>query len=184
MTATERCRPLIGTASHTTGQVDTSNHTQIPAVGPLPDADHLFVGALLWAHPARTVGVLGLVQTDDLACPHLQTVLEAVREMVSDNRHPSPQLIMDRLTRRGVHRTVLTALIDATTSGAATEAVRDYGAAVVAASLRRRCDTGGLALTEAAESADETDIPAIAATVAEQIAGASLRLTQLRRETT
>lgn len=159
------------------------NHTQIPAVGPLPDSEHLLVGALLWGHPGDAAGVLTLVNDDDLASPHLAAVLKAVRDMVNRGAHPSPQLVMDQLTRGGVQHAVLAALINATTSGAAAGAVREYAAATIAASLRRQVQSGGAALTMAAESADEAELPVIAETITSRITTTGQRLAQLRGET-
>lgn len=135
------------------------------------------------AVPDQATGVLELVADDDLADPHLAVVLGALREMVNHGEQYSPQLVMDRVTRQGVHRPVLTALIDATTSGAATEACRQYAAAVVAAALRRHTESGGAALSSAADDAAETEIPVIATTVAERLNTIAHRLTQLRCDT-
>jgi NADH:ubiquinone oxidoreductase subunit 5 (subunit L)/multisubunit Na+/H+ antiporter MnhA subunit len=51
-------------------------------------------------------------------------VLAALRRMVAEGAHVSPQLLLSRLTRDGAARPVLTAVLDLTTSGAATEAAR------------------------------------------------------------
>ncbi|MGZ4763923.1 MAG: hypothetical protein ACXV7I_15925, partial [Ilumatobacteraceae bacterium] len=139
---------------------------QIPPVGPQVGIEHLLIGSALWAGRGEIADVLVLIDDRDLADPHLAVVLAALHEMVNGGEHYSPQLVMDRLTRRGVHRPVLTALIDATTSGAATEACRDYAAAVVACALRRHAETGADALASAATDADETELPVIAAAVA------------------
>lgn len=153
---------------------------QIPAVGEPAGVEHLFLGSALWALPDDAAAVLELVADDDIADPHLAVVLGALREMVDCGEQYSPQLVMDRLTRQGVHRPVLSALIDATTSGAATAACREYAAAVVAASLRRRTESGGAALSSAADDAAEVDIPVIAAAIAERLTTIAHRLTQLR----
>ena len=56
---------------------------QIDPVGPMPDVAQLLVGAFAWkADP----DVLTLVADDDLADPHLATVLAAIRSMVSADR--------------------------------------------------------------------------------------------------
>jgi replicative DNA helicase len=158
---------------------DKSTAAQIPAVGALPDVDTLLVGALLWAGADAAADVLALVDDDDLADPHLAVVLAAVREM----EHHSPQLVLDAITRRGVHRPAITALINATTSGATPAAAREYAAAVVASALRRRVTSAGTALIAAADDASEDDLPIIAANAAGRIVATHQRLTRLRGET-
>jgi hypothetical protein len=153
---------------------------QIPAVDAPAGLEHLLVGSLLWAVPDNTAGVFHLVADDDFADPHLGVVWAALRDMVIRGESHSPQLVMDELTRQGVHRPVLTALMDATTSGACTEACREYAAAVVAAALRRHTESGGVALTSAAADAAEIEIPVIAATITQRLNTTVHRLTQLR----
>ena len=157
---------------------DKSTAAQIPAVGAPPDVDTLLVGALLWAGVAAA-DVLALVDDDDLADPHLAVVLAAVREM----EHHSPQLVLDAITRRGVHRPAITTLINATTSGATPAAAREYAAAVVASALRRAVESAGTALLAAADDASEDDLPIIAANAAGRIVATHQRLTRLRGET-
>jgi hypothetical protein len=155
---------------------------QLPAVGAPASIEHLLVGSLLWATPDMAADILALVVGDDFADPQLAVVLAAMREMVTRGESVSPQLVMDRVTRGGVRPLVVTAVRDATTSGAATEACSEYGAAVVAASLRRHTESGGTALTAAADNASESDIPVLAANVAQKLADIARRLAQLRGE--
>ncbi len=151
-----------------------------PAVGPPAGLEHLLVGALLWTELAAAAEVIALVADDDLADPHLATVLSALRDMTDTGTHISPQLVMDKLTRDGVHRPVLMALSDATLSGAASGAVREYAAAVVAAALRRRTESSGVALSAAADEAPEASLADIACKIAARIADTAHRLVTLR----
>ena len=73
-------------------------------------------------------------------------------------------------------------LLAAVTSGAADCAARDYGAAVVAGSLRRRMASAGHALTEAAQSAGEHDLSPMVASAAVSVSHAAYRLAGLRGE--
>jgi replicative DNA helicase len=159
---------------------DTLITEQIPPVGPMPDVSVLLVGALAWkADP----DVLALVADDDLADPQLATVLGAIRGMASAGRTVTPQLVLDELARRGAHRAAMQALIEASTSGAAVGAAREYAAAAVSASLRRQIESGGTALTSAADEAAETDLPILAATIAKRCASTADRLARLRGDT-
>ena len=117
---------------------------------------------------------------DDIENPALAAVLATLRGMVTRGQRHTPQLVLDQLTRNGVHRPVCKALIDATVCGASPEAVRDYAAAVLAAALRRQVESGGAALTSAAVESAEADLPVITATVAQRCADIADRLQQLR----
>ena len=160
--------------------IGKTTHQSPPAVGPPAGLEHLLVGALLWTVPAAAAEVIALVADDDLADPHLALVLSALRDMTDTGAHISPQLVMDRLTREGVHRPVLMALSDATLSGAASGAAREYAAAVVAAALRRRTESSGVALSAAADEAPEASLADIACKIAARIADNARRLRALR----
>ena len=163
----------------------TRTTRQIPAVGPLPDAETLCIGALLWSLPDDAAAVLALVTDDDIASPAMAAVLAVIRESAAAGGSYTPALVLDRLVCRGAARPeVRKALADAVTSGAASapEPLRDYAAAVVAASLRRRIDSAGHALQVAADESAEGELPVIATRVASAAQGIADRLKALRGE--
>jgi replicative DNA helicase len=156
---------------------------QIPPVGPHPTTGVLLVGALLWSEPAEAAAVLELVTDDDIATPSLSLVLAAVRRLVTAGTPPGPQLVLDALRREGTLKNfALKDLEDATTSGAQPLALREYAAAVVSESLRRRIDSAGMALTTAAVDAAEGDLAPLVARASESIHDCAGRLDQLRGE--
>jgi hypothetical protein len=157
---------------------------QIPAVGPLPDVGVLLVNSLLWCRPDDADEVLRLVRDDDVASPHLGAILAAIRELLSAGQQISPQLVLDRLIQAGVHRPVHAALIQAATAGGCPEAVRDYAAAVVAQSLRRRVESGGVAMWSAADDLSEAELPVLVGNIAATISAIAVRLATLRGEVT
>lgn len=155
--------------------------TQIPPVGPHPDAATLLVSALLWSPPSAGADILQLVADDDIADPALAAVLGAVRALVDAGTPPSPQLVADELRRVGNLRgNVADRLRAATTAGAASGAVRQYAAATVAEAFRRRVESVGHALTTAAGTAAEADLAPLVANAAAGIADCAHRLDALR----
>lgn len=173
---TEKKRTVIMT--------DSPLPVQVPAIGTPPGIETLLVASLMWTPRADRAEILALVADDDLASPHLRTVLAALRGMVAGGAHVSPQLLLSRLSRDGAARPVLTAVLDATTSGAATDAARQYAAAVVAAAVRRRTESAGTALLDAAAHAAEADLADLAARAAAPITDAAQRLARLEGGTT
>ncbi len=155
---------------------------QYPPVGPLPNAEVLLLGALLWSRPGVDPGpVLALVADDDLAEPATAHLLGVIRSMCDNGQPVGPVPVLDELTRRGApSKPVGDRLLSATTCGAVPEALRSYGAAVVAASLRRRMESAGAALTAAAESMAECELAPLAQRVAASVAACAARLEQLR----
>lgn len=154
---------------------------QIPPVGPVPNTDEVFVGALLYAAPDTVGGVLAVVDDDDLESPALAIVVAAIRRLAGAGRTYGPQLVLDELRRCGHAKGAVLEQFQRTwTTGAAPEAARDYGAAVVASRLRRLVESAGHALTAAASDAAETDIAALAEQSATAIRAVADRLHQLR----
>ncbi len=155
---------------------------QLPPVGPLPNADLLLVGALLWSRPnLDTAPVLALVADDDLADPALAHLLGVIRSMLDTGQPVGPVPVLDELQRRGgPSKPVGERLLAATTAGAIPEVLREYAAAVVAAALRRRMESAGAALTAAAQSMAEDDLAPLAQRAAAAVAGCADRLAQLR----
>lgn len=163
----------------------TPTRRQIPAIGTIPDAETLFVGALMWSLPDDAAHVLTHVSDDDLGNPTLRLIVAAIRELVSARGSYTPAVVLDRLERRDGPRTgVLNVLNDCLTSGAAScpEALRDYAAAVVSASLRRSLESGGHALRVAADRAAERELAAVATMAASASLDIASRLEALRGE--
>ena len=154
---------------------------QIAPVGPVPDTDTVFVGAVLYADPSVVTDVLAVVQNDDLENPSLAAVVAAIRSLTAAGKPYGPQLVLDELRRHGQAKgAVLEAFQRTWTTGAAPEAARDYGAAVVANRLRRLVESAGHALTAAAADAAEIDIARIVERSTSAIRDCNDRLTQLR----
>ncbi len=155
---------------------------QLPPIGPLPNAELLLLGALLWPRPgADPSAVLALLADDDLADPALAHLLGVVRSMVETGQPVGPALVLDELERQGgPSKPVGDLLLAATTSGAIPEVLREYGCAVVAAALRRRMESAGAALTAAADSMAEADLAPLAQRAVAAVTGCAARLEQLR----
>jgi replicative DNA helicase len=156
--------------------------SQLPPVGPLPAAELLLLGALLWSRPDLDPGpVLALVADDELADPALAHVLGVIRSMIDTGQPVGPVMVLDELERRGgPSKQVGDRLLAATTSGAVPEVLRQYAAAVVAAALRRRMESAGAALCAAAESMAEADLAPVAERAVAAVTACAARLAQLR----
>ena len=155
----------------------------IPPVGQLPDAPTVFVGTLLWSASADAAAVLELVADDDLESPALSEVVAIIRRLAAAGRPCDAQMVLDELGRGGrVHRSVALALMDATASGAQPQAARYYAAVVVAAALRRKLESAGHALIEAAQTAAEANLAPIVTRAAGACLDCAARLAELRGE--
>jgi hypothetical protein len=153
-----------------------TNPPAVPPVGPTPSVDDLLVGSLLYGDPC---GVLDLVHDDDLADPPTSAVLATIRTLA--DRAVGPQLVLDDLMRRGeASPSVRRALITALTAGAALGAAGDYAAAALAEALRRKVESFGHALQQAADSASEAELGALIAHGATECAGLAARLNAFR----
>lgn len=137
----------------------------LPPVGAEPTPEMLCIGSLLWAAADDVRPVLPHVLVDDLDDAHLRPILEAIGWLVAANRPHDGVAVGDELQRRGAlagesGRLTARRLADAITSGAGanTLAVRSYATAVVADAYRRRYETAGKALTEAATDLAEADL--------------------------
>lgn len=151
---------------------------QMQPVGPHPDGATLFVGALLWASPDGVSSLMRLVRDDDIESPPLSIVLAAIRRMPGPY---GPQLVEAELLRAGeLSPVVAMELRDAVIAGASPAAARQYAAAVVAAAFRRRVESFGHALAEAAAAAAESEVIALVTNCATQLASTASRLTELR----
>lgn len=155
---------------------------QYPPVGPLPAAEVLLLGALLWPRTGVDPSpVLALVADDDVADPAAGHLLGVVRSMLDTGQPVGPVLVLDELTRRGgPSRQVGERLLAATTCGAVPEAINGYAAAVVAASLRRRAESAGVALSAAAAEMAECDLAPLAQRAAAAVVECAARLEKLR----
>ena len=157
---------------------------QLPPVGPPPAAELLLVGALLWPRTDSDPGpVLALVLDNDIADPALAEVLRCARSFIYSGESVGPVIVADELGRAGtLTKLVADRLTAATTSGAVPAALRQYACAVVAASLRRRVESAGTALTAAAASSAEADLAPLAERAAAGVIDCAMRLERLRGE--
>lgn len=161
----------------------TASLGQIPPVGPHPTTGVLLLGALLWSQPAEAAAVLELVTYDDMPTASLSLVLSAVRRLVTAGTPSGPQLVLDALRREGTLKNfALKDLQDAATSGAQPLALREYAAAVVSESLRRRIDSAGVALTTAAADAAEAALAPLVSRATVACLDCAGRLAVLRGE--
>lgn len=161
--------------------MNATNAQLAPPGGPHPEVSVLFVGALLWSASAEVADVLNHVADDDVEDAALAPVLAAIRTLVGAGKPPAPQLILDELRRTGNLRgNVPARLRSAVTSGACASAVRHYAAATVSDSLRRRIESAGHALTEAARTASEADLAPLVERSAATVVDLERRLAALR----
>lgn len=155
--------------------------TSMPAVGLTPDLETVFVGILLWSSPGDAAAALELVNDDDFEQPALSVLVATIRRLATGGHPCDAQMVLDELGRGGaVHRGIALQLMDATVSGAAPQAARYYAAAVLARSLRRKVDSAGHALVEAAQCASEGNLAAVVSRAAVSCLDCAGRLAELR----
>lgn len=155
----------------------------VPPVGSPPSAAVLLVCALLYATPVHASGVLANVTDDDMPTAALAVVLSAIRGLVHAGKPPGPELVLDAIQRHGtLKRFALKALHDAVTCGAVPGMAVHYAAAVVAISLRRRVESAGSAMVNAADESPESALAPMVERAAESIADCAHRLESLRGE--
>jgi hypothetical protein len=153
----------------------------IPPVGHMPDVETVFVGTLLWSSPTDAATVLELVADDDLEAPALSVLVATIRHLAAARRPVHAQMVFDELGRGGgVHSGIATALMHATTCGALPDAARSYAAAVVARSLRRKVESAGHALVEAAKCGPEASLAHIISRATVACLDCAGRLAELR----
>jgi replicative DNA helicase len=174
--ATETANQLAKVDATSLGQI-------IPPVGPHPTAGIVFLGALLWSTTVDAADVLALIRDDDMATPSQESVLAAIRRLVDAGMPPGPQLALDELRRVGTLKHIAARdLADATTSGAAPMALRQYAAAALSEALRRRIESAAMAFTEAAADAVEEDLAPLMTRALASCLDCADRLAQLRGE--
>lgn len=153
---------------------------QVRAVGPDPGVAELLVGSLTYSSVAEVNSLLRLVHDDDVD-PPLDGLIVAVRSLAAAGVLPSPQLVADELRRTGkMTRSVGTMLAACATTGACASAARHYAAAVVAIALRRKVESFGSALTDAAASGAEDSLRPLVERASAAILETSDRLVALR----
>lgn len=164
---------------------NNANARAVPPLGATPPAvDIAFLGAVLWTSPANAAEPLALVEDDDLESPHVASVLAMVRQMHCARKPVEPALVVAELARCGASKPQHDALIAALTCGASGQAVREYAAAVVSASLRRRLESAAAALRETATTGAELELVGLAERIAARARSIARRLARLRGEQT
>ncbi|WP_176217686.1 DnaB-like helicase N-terminal domain-containing protein [Mycobacterium avium] len=152
-------------------------------MGQLPDVETVFVGTLMWSSPADVTAALELVADDDFESPALSVLVSTIRRLAVAGQPCDAQIVLDELSRAGrVNRAIALALMDATTSGAVPQAARFYGAVVLARSLRRRVESAGNALVEAAQAGAESQLAALVSAATVSVLDCAGRLAELRGE--
>lgn len=156
-------------------------------IGPDPSPEVLFLGSLLFAETEHVRPVLALVADDDLDNVHLRPVLDAIRRLVAAGCSHEGTAVADELQRRGslageAGRLTLRLLTDAISSGASANylAPRMYAAAVVADAYRRRYESAGNALAEAATTFAEDDLLPLLRAIGSGTVAHADRLAKLR----
>lgn len=156
---------------------------QVPPVGPTPNVSILLLGALMWSEPHAADEVLAQVADADMPTTATELVLVAVRRLVAAGTPPGPELVHDDIVRVGeLSSDVAKAIRDATTSGAAPNALRQYAAAVVAQALRRYVESAGNALVTAADEAPEHALAQTVLAASTRCLNCAKRLRVLRGE--
>jgi replicative DNA helicase len=146
----------------------------------VPDAAITFIGCLLWASSSDASVVLELISDDDFD-PALSVLVATIRGLAAAGKPCHAQIVADELNIGGdIDRGIGLALMEATVCGAVPEAARYYASAVVASSLRRKVESAGAALTEAATMVAESDLALLASRVAAGIVDCAARLAKLR----
>lgn len=153
----------------------------VPPVGPLSGAELALVGALLWAAPADYDGALALVRPDDFESCAVATVFDTIRRLAESGRAHSPELVLDELRRVGrLTPELARVLASAATCGASPGACRQLAAAVVAGAWRRRVESAGRALADAADTSAEPALVALVERAVAAIRATAARLEKLR----
>lgn len=153
----------------------------LPAVGPLPSVDQLFLCALLYTTSPMVVQIAEYVDAEVDLGESARRVYYAVVELARQNNAPAPQLVLDELRRTGrLDRQAACWLAITATAGAPPDSARRYAAIVVADSLRRQVNSWGAALINAADTAGEDELKVIIDGFARTIAATFDRLAVLR----
>ena len=154
-----------------------------PANGRSPNVET----SLLWGSSSAlvtvTAEVLAQIENTDMQSPANAVVLDAIRAaVVLDADVFGPAAVWDRLTRNGSRPEVRKAMLDATTSGAASTpgALRFYASSVVAAAYRRQVESIGNALVTASSDASEASLSGLVDTAVAKLRATEARLLQLR----
>ncbi|OFJ55175.1 DnaB-like helicase N-terminal domain-containing protein [Mycolicibacterium grossiae] len=157
-----------------------------PPIGTHPDADVLFIGALLWAKARFEARLMvRTIREEDFEKPSVAAVFAAITTLIEDESKPyGPQLVLDELRRSGTFDpNVSRHLQDATTSGVDTGApLRHYAAAMLANTFRRRVESLGTALIQTAPYASEDELAHVVETGASSVNDCLARLRQMRGE--
>jgi replicative DNA helicase len=154
-----------------------------PATGRPPDAETLLLGGLLGALAVDAAEVLALIENTDMQSPANAVVLDVIRTaVVLDADVFGPAVVWDRLTRNGSRREVRKAMLDASTSGAASTpgALAYYASMIVAAAYRRQMESIGLALVTASSDAPEVSLSGLVDAAVAKLRATEERLRQLR----
>lgn len=124
-----------------------------------------------------------MIENSDADSPAAVEVLKATRVALSEAPATyGPASVLDVLLRRGARPEVRKVLLDASTVGAASTpgALRIYAAAVVALAYRRRLESIGRALIEAADSGPEAALTGQLDAAVAAVHRIGKRLVQLR----
>ncbi len=161
--------------------------TAIRAIGPEPTVEMLLIGSLLWSDADSARELIGDIDPEDLNDPHLRPILDAVHSLLDARIPHHGQAVGDELQRTGrlageAGRLTARRLTDAITCGAEANglAPRVYACLVAADAYRRRVETVGKALVEAAQDMPEVDLWPLMKERGREVAAHASRLSRLR----
>ncbi|WP_395704544.1 DnaB-like helicase N-terminal domain-containing protein [Rhodococcus ruber] len=156
-------------------------------VGPDPDPETLFVCGLLWANTTDARDVMRHVAPDDLQHVGTRAVFKTIARLIQAGRPHDTTTVVDELQRCGdlggpAGDLIKRAWLDATTAGASEHpfALKSYASAVVSDAFRRRFETLGKALVEAAATTAENDLMPMLQAAGLEAKRHAKRLAQLR----
>lgn len=156
-------------------------------VGPNPDPETMLLCGLLWANTTDASDVMRYVAPDDLEHVGTRAVFMTIGHLIEAGRPHDTTTVVDELQRCGdlggpAGDLIKRSWLDATTAGASEHpfALKSYASAVVSDAFRRRFETLGKALVEAAATAAEHDLMPMLRAAGTEAARHAKRLDQLR----
>lgn len=147
---------------------------------PATGAARMLISAALWSRPEAITDVAALVAPGDLNTASQGRVWQAITNRAQAGL-AGTEIVLDELIRTGnATPPVRAELANATTAGGYPEALKAYGAPVIAAALRRAVESHGLALADAHATASEEELWQLVIDGGKRLRGIVARLTTAR----
>lgn len=142
---------------------DNSRASQLPPAGPAPNAEELFVSALLWATPEQVLTARRTIAPDDFHQPYREIVDACLTLAVEGGT--GAVLVQDYMRRTGTFSDAVRRHLDAlVVAGGTGHSLPLLAAAVLANKFRERADDLGRAIVAAAGNEPEAELWAVVAT--------------------